>query len=244
MRNEFLSISFNLFTIEELADRVFNNDGFLWIVTPNVDHVVRYHRNSEFSNCYDKSDIIVNDSKILDLLSKMKGVNIGNTIPGSDLTSYLMNSPKMLNKKITIIGCSDSTISSIKNKYKCGDIFHYNPPMGFINDENEVESCLDFIKENPSQIVFLCVGSPRQEYLALRIKNSGCCNSAVLCVGASFLFLSGEEKRAPLILRKLSLEWLFRLVLNPKRMAKRYLIDGPVIFKIYIYDILKSFLGK
>jgi N-acetylglucosaminyldiphosphoundecaprenol N-acetyl-beta-D-mannosaminyltransferase len=231
---EFLSLCFDKYdSVEELANLVLNSNSFLWIVTPNVDHVVRFHKSKIFADCYKKANITINDSNILNLLSKVNKVDLGCVIPGSDLTKCIMESKQIIDKSICIIGCSEDTVDVIHSKYKIKTINHYNPPMGFINSDMEVQRCVDFIVNSNCDLIFLCVGSPRQEFLAEKLIGKNV-NSPILCVGASFLFLSGEEKRAPEIIRDFSLEWAYRLFQNPRRLAKRYLLDGPQIFFIFL----------
>jgi len=207
------------------------------IVTPNVDHVVRFHKDVEFRSIYQKSDIFVNDSRILRLLSSFGLQKINSLIPGSDLTEWLFDNITP-STRITIIGASADTIDIVRLKYNSNDVRHYNPPMGFINDEVEINKCLEFCESNSADIYFFAVGSPRQEFLANLLKEKGN-KGAFLCIGASILFLAGEEKRAPVLMQKMNLEWLYRLIQDPKRLAKRYLVDGLRIFPIYLRELMK-----
>ena len=238
LRDNVFGISFEQFTICELSKKILDGccDGSI-IATPNVDHVVRYHNDQRFKEIYSKVDCLVNDSRILKLLSSLGVTNkITSLVPGSDLTKALFDKA-VAGTCFCVIGGSDETIGVVRKKYPNIEIDHYNPPMGFITSEAEVEKCIQFIKKSSSSVAFLAVGSPRQEELALRVKNAGS-SSALLCIGASILFLSGEEKRAPKILQHLNLEWLFRLLNDPKRLARRYLIDGPKILKIFALEVL------
>lgn len=241
-RNKFLCVEFSEYDIEGFSSGILSNKfrGKI-IVTPNVDHLVRYHRDDVFRMEYSKADIYVNDSRILKLCSKLFKKPLNSLVPGSDLTKHIVSTcPKDL--AITVIGGSQKTIDSVRNDYSLSRISHKNPPMGFIKDEQEIEACIEFCLSNPADLIFLAVGSPQQEILANRLKKSGC-NSTFLCIGASFLFLSGEEKRAPLFMRKLHLEWFFRLIQDPKRMYKRYLIEGVKIFPIIFREKLKEIRG-
>jgi exopolysaccharide biosynthesis WecB/TagA/CpsF family protein len=98
--------------------------------------------------------------------------------------------------------------------------------MGFIDDPQEVERCIDFIERHPSPMTVFSVGSPRQEILACQIFERGAAKGIGLCVGASLLFLSGRVKRAPVWVQRLSLEWLHRLCTEPRRLAGRYAGDA------------------
>lgn len=93
-------------------------------------------------------------------------------------------------------------------------------------------------------MVVFSVGSPRQEILALRVFEHGAAVGVGLCVGASLLFVSGKIQRAPEWMQRLSLEWLHRLIHEPKRLGKRYVRDAyrivPVIIKEIRSDTKKS----
>ena len=69
--------------------------------------------------------------------------------------------------------------------------------MGFVKDESEVQKCVDFVINNPSKYIFLAVGSPQQEIVAKAISKNGNARGLAFCIGASILFLSGSERRAP-----------------------------------------------
>jgi exopolysaccharide biosynthesis WecB/TagA/CpsF family protein len=74
------------------------------------------------------------------------------------------------------------------------------------------------------------VGSPQQELVARALQERGRARGLALCVGASLDFIGGIEQRAPLWMQRASLEWLYRLLQNPRRLAGRYLVRGPRIF--------------
>jgi N-acetylglucosaminyldiphosphoundecaprenol N-acetyl-beta-D-mannosaminyltransferase len=193
------------------------------IVTPNVDHVIRYNQDCNFKSVYDGADYFLNDSRILKLLSKFVGKPLNSLIPGSDLTFSLFETLRITKSKcrIGIIGSTLDDIKIIESKFDVTIVAHYNPPMGFDKIESEMSKCVSICKDANLDIIFLAVGSPRQEVLAAKMKKNkvkGC----YLCIGASLLFLSGSELRAPKLVQKLSLEWLFRLCTNPKRLGKRY----------------------
>jgi exopolysaccharide biosynthesis WecB/TagA/CpsF family protein len=103
--------------------------------------------------------------------------------------------------------------------------------MGFINDPAAVEATLQFIEaQSPFRFCLLAVGCPQQEILARALKVRGKAKGLALCVGASVNFLTGTERRAPRWMANIGFEWLFRLILNPTRLARRYLVRGPRIF--------------
>jgi UDP-N-acetyl-D-mannosaminuronic acid transferase (WecB/TagA/CpsF family) len=103
--------------------------------------------------------------------------------------------------------------------------------MNFIRNPAAVEDCLKQIEAlAPFRFCFLAIGSPQQEILAQKLKARGKARGLALCIGAAINFMTGVEQRAPQWMQNLGLEWLFRLMSSPRRLAKRYLIKGPRFF--------------
>lgn len=219
-------VNFHDIGLEKAAESILemsSKDGFSVVVTPNIDHLSRLNGNaeSELSFIYKNADLSLCDSKVLQKLLKLKGIKIENVVPGSTLTEYLFSSGVMDSKKICIVGADEDDIELVKERFKAVDIAHISPSMGFINKPDEVKSIVERITFLSPDIVFLAVGSPRQEILASKISESYS-RGVGLCVGASILFLVGKEKRAPLIIQYLHLEWAYRAIQRPKTLLKRY----------------------
>ena len=210
------------------------NHGFRFIVTPNVDHLVRVSKEPDvFNPLYEASWLSVCDSRILELLAKFSGIPL-KAVPGSDLTQQLFDNVITKDDPITVIGADKEIIEPVKSLYGLDKINHYEPPFGLRHKPDEVAKTAEFIAKNPARYVFICVGSPQQEMVAKACLDRGDCVGLGLCVGASLDFLSGRTKRAPKWMQEARLEWLFRLASEPKRLWKRYLIDGPKIFWLWI----------
>jgi len=208
--------------------------GFRYIVTPNVDHLVRLKKEPKiYGPLYKTSWLSVCDSRILELLANFSAIPL-HAVPGSDLTAQLFDNVISPQDPVTIIGASADMVEQVKAKYGLTKIYHYEPPMGLRHKPDEVAKTAAFIAENPSRYVFICVGSPQQEMIAKAALERGDCVGLGLCVGASLEFLTGKIKRAPIWMQQARLEWLFRLASEPKRLWKRYLIEGPQIFAIWL----------
>ncbi|MNZ28342.1 putative N-acetylmannosaminyltransferase [compost metagenome] len=199
-----------------------------YIVTPNADHFYRLSepRNSDFIAAYANADLRICDSRIIQKLSFAERHRIRNVIPGSDLTHMIVTSEWASKLDLLIVGPEPHELEVIRHKFFLPNLKGYTPPMGFIRSEAEVRKCIDVIKKSQADIVFLAVGSPQQELLAHRIKQTASDafpkGTVILCIGASFDFLSGKIKRAPIMLQKLHLEWLHRALSNPSRLIPRY----------------------
>jgi len=233
---EFIGATFDPLTpIQTLARAKWMtaNHGFRFIVTPNVDHLVRVAKEPDvFNPLYEASWLSVCDSRILELLANFSGVPL-KAVPGSDLTQQLFDNVIAADDTITVIGADSEIIETVKRIYGLNQVNHYEPPFGLRHKPDEVAKTAAFIAANPARYVFICVGSPQQEMIAKACLDRGDCVGLGLCVGASLDFLSGRTKRAPKWMQRTRMEWLFRLLSEPKRLWKRYLIEGPKIFWIW-----------
>lgn len=209
----------------------FGQDRFGYAVTPNVDHLIRYYEDASFRAQYRAADFVLMDSRFAARLVRLlKGVRLP-VCTGSDLTAKLLSDVVQPTDRIVMIGGGDEQAEQIKAKYGLTNLRHHNPPMGFLKDPASVEETLKFIESaSPFRYCFLAVGSPQQESLAQSLRARGVARGLALCIGASLNFITGHERRAPVWIQKLALEWLFRLMQNPRRLARRYLIRGPRIF--------------
>jgi len=206
---------------------------FAYVVTPNVDHVVRLERiRSDLWPAYRRAWLTLCDSRILARLAARAGVQLP-IVTGSDLTAAMFERVVRPSDRIAILGGSAAMIASISERYGLSDVVHYNPPMGFIHNALERAHAIAFLLDAQARFSFIAVGSPQQEILAYRVANSGVAIGIGLCVGASLEFLTNDKSRAPQVLQTLALEWLYRLAMEPRRMWRRYLVDGPQIFAIF-----------
>lgn len=240
-RVEVAGMPFDLLDAHDVEFAIRNRSSselFEYVVTPNVDHVVRSHRLG-LRHLYDDAWISVCDSRVLAKLAPLLAIRFPAVVTGSDLTRQILDSFLRQGDHITVIGCTDEQVAKLRAIKANIEVHHFNPPMGFINQTHEVQRAVDFVLSHPSRFTFLAVGSPQQEKLAIKIKEAGGTGLG-LCIGASILFVVGAESRAPNWIQSINLEWLYRLVQNPKRLWRRYLIDNPKIFLLILQERLAS----
>ena len=202
-----------------------------YVVTPNVDHLIRCHEDPSYRAIYRAADFALLDSRFAAYLLRVtKGLRLP-VCPGSDLFPELLQNVVQPSDPLVLIGGTDAQAEMLRRLYGLANLRHYNPPMGFIRDPAEVEKCLEFIETTgPFRFCFLMVGAPQQEQVAHQLKQRGRARGLVFCLGASLNFITGAERRAPIWMRRLALEWLYRLMQDPRRLAGRYLLRGPRIF--------------
>ena len=236
---EFLGLPFQAMKTRDAARHIALNarggDGFWYVVTPNVDHVVRMEREPELEPLYRSSGLILNDSRILELLASWEKMDLPAS-PGADIVQTLFERELEQDEPVVVIGCTASEITALKARFGLSDVRWHDAPMGLKNNPDAIRAAADFMADNPARFHFLCVGSPQQEMVAMAAYERGGVSGVGLCCGASIDFLTGRTRRAPEWMRKYRLEWLHRLTSEPGRMVKRYLVDGPKIFGIWRRD--------
>ena len=216
-------------------------DPFWYITTPNVDHLVRIQDNRRLLKLYENSSVTICDSRILRLFYFLIYGRLIRILPGSDLTASLFERLRSgISKNIVIVGGESEQVETLISDYDLHAVIHKNPPYGFVKSVAEIKSIVRWVERQKPSIIFLAVGSPQQEVIAYLLRRRNKARGVGLCVGASIDFLTGKERRAPKLMQKAYLEWLYRLLQNPRRMAHRYLVSGPRIIGILLRDRLLS----
>jgi N-acetylglucosaminyldiphosphoundecaprenol N-acetyl-beta-D-mannosaminyltransferase len=205
---------------------------FGYVVTPNADHLVRLSRNPGLQPLYDGALLCLMDSRVVARGAGLLGLTTPAVTTGSDLTAALLAQHLRPQERVTIIGVREQHMAELVRRTGIAPPAHYDPPMGFDRDPVEMARAVRFVLDHPARYVFLAVGSPRQEQLAAAIVATGAATGTGLCIGASLEFLAGAVPRAPGFMQKAGIEWLHRLMADPKRLSRRYLVDNPVIFRL------------
>ena len=205
---------------------------FAYVVTPNADHLVRLSRNpATYQPLYDGAWLRLLDSRVVRRLARLLGLAAPPVVTGSDLTAALVRDAAAAGEWVTILGLTRDEAQELAVRTRLR-FMHHDPRIGFENYPDSFEEALRFIEDNPARLVFLAVGSPRQEIVARALAARGIAVGTGLCVGASLEFLAGTERRAPLLVQKAGLEWAWRLAQNPQRLWRRYLVDDPAILRL------------
>jgi exopolysaccharide biosynthesis WecB/TagA/CpsF family protein len=213
------------------AVSIFGSERYGYVVTPNVDHVIRYSQDRQFRRLYAQATYVLLDSRFLAHIVRLLKGQVFPVCLGSDLTSAVLTSVVKPLDVAVLVGGTAEQAQILKERFGLQSFHHIDPPMNFIRDPTAVEACLRAIEAvSPFRFCFLAIGSPQQEIIAQNLKERGSARGLALCIGAAVNFLTGSERRAPQWMQQTGLEWLFRLLQNPRRLAKRYLVRGPVIF--------------
>lgn len=228
-----LRLTFDDCDLEAALERVtaFDRNRFGYVVTPNVDHLIRYAEDRTFREAYAAASFVFIDSRFLARLLKLLRGQPIRVCPGSDLTAALFRRLLRPDDPTVLVGGTPTQAAQLRSQYGLHRLHHVDPPMGFIADPRALEQCLQAIERaSPFHSCFLAVGSPQQELVAHQLLERGAARGLALCVGASVNFLTGVEQRAPVWMQHAGIEWLHRLATDPGRLASRYLVRGPRIF--------------
>lgn len=220
----------------DAIDSLIKEDNCSYVVTPNVDHIVQLEKDEELKRVYENASLILTDGKPLIWISNWYKTPIKEKISGSDLfprvcelaakkgyTMYLLGAAE---------GVADKAAKNLMDKYKGLNIVGtYSPPFGFEKDKVELKKIERQIQEVHPDILIVVLGCPKQEkYMYHHCKELDVPISFGL--GASIDFEAGNIKRAPRWMSEHGLEWLYRITQDPKRLAKRYLVDDMKIISI------------
>ncbi len=239
-QREFLGVRFDNATYEDAArmiEALARSDEFSYVVTANVDHILWLHPEKpsqigdRFRQAYDSARFRLCDSRILKLLARVRGVDL-KVVTGSDLTADLFHALLKKGHTVAIVGGDEAMLRELGERFPGPRYLQHRPPMGVLQDQHSVDGIVEFVAAAKADIAFLAIGAPQSELVALACQQSGRCRGVGLCIGASIEFLLGRKSRAPLWLQQLSLEWAYRLLTEPRRLWKRYLVTGPRIFSL------------
>jgi exopolysaccharide biosynthesis WecB/TagA/CpsF family protein len=223
-RRSFLGAPFDLLTPSMVLDLVANNHsgmGFRYVVTPNVDHVVRLQGNAQIRGYYQQAWLSVCDSRPIAGLARLLFLRLP-VVTGSDLTASIFNSVIRDGDLITLIASDEAVVRDIRLRYPKVRFRAHLPPQGLWNNEEALRACVDFAARAEARFVFIAIGSPQAEKIAYELSRHPEARGIGFCVGASLEFLVGAKRRAPLWMQHLGLEWLHRLATDPKRLWRRY----------------------
>jgi exopolysaccharide biosynthesis WecB/TagA/CpsF family protein len=215
-------------------------EAFSYVVTPNADHLVRLARAPALLPLYRDAGTCLLDSRVVAYAAAALGLRAPRVVTGSDLTERLLLQHLVPGERITIVGLRAAHLDALIARCGMAPPAHYDPPMDFDQDPRQLRQAVEFVLAHPARLVFLAVGSPRQEKLAAAIAATGRATGTGLCIGASLEFLAGAQRRAPDWTQRAGLEWLHRLATNPRRLARRYLLHNPPVFALLLRERLRG----
>ena len=212
-----------------------------YVVTPNAAHLARLSRgDADLRRIYERAHLCLLDSRVVALVARLVGLRPPPVVTGADLVAELFARVVEPATPICIVGGTPMMVQRLRERFRVGEIAHLNPSNGFWRCHDELARVADFIVSAQAKLTFLVVGSPQQEILAGLVASRGGACGVGICAGASLEFLTNVRRRAPRTLQRLSLEWAYRLCMEPRRMAHRYFVESPDGILLVLREALRQ----
>lgn len=238
-RIKFMNTDIDNLTMAETLNEIYKliqKKNCSYVVTPNVDHIVRLEKDEELQKVYKNASLILTDGKPLIWISKWYKTPIKEKISGSDLFPRVCQLAANKNYTMYLLGAAegvaDTAAKNLMKKYPGLNIVGtYSPPFGFEKNKQEMNKIKTQIQDVHPDILIVGLGCPKQEkFMYYHCKELGVPISFGL--GASIDFEAGNIKRAPKWMSNHGLEWLYRFSKEPKRLFKRYFVDDLKIIQV------------
>ncbi len=216
-----------------------------YVCVSNVHTTVMAFRDKEYRMIQNSAAMALPDGQPLSIVSKSRGYAEAQRVPGPDLMPEILDLSQEKGYSHFFYGSSQNTLEQLKkvmlSKYpKLRIAGMYAPPYRELTKEED-ENVVRMINESGADFIWVALGAPKQE--KWMYEHRGRVNGLMLGVGAAFDFIAGTAKRAPMWMQKLCLEWVFRIMQNPKRMIPRYL-NTNFSFMYHVHRESKAYKKK
>lgn len=199
-----------------------------YVVTPNVDHVVQLQERADLRAAYEHAALVTADGWPVVAASRLFGDRLPQRVPGSDLVPALFAAERPMTVFLlgAAPGVADRAAQRIEQQWPHVRVVGTcSPPMGFEQQEGESERIRHKINTCRPDVLIIGLGAPKQE-LWIHEHHQKLAVRVAICAGATIDFLAGHRKRAPRWMRRTGLEWLHRMLSEPRRLATRYFRDA------------------
>jgi exopolysaccharide biosynthesis WecB/TagA/CpsF family protein len=211
--------------LDDLRRRINAGLGFT-VATLNLDHVVKLHGDPDFYAAYARHSHVTADGNPVVWLCRLAGQRDVSLVPGSELIDPVAALAAETGLPVGLFGATPTSLQQAADalvaKHPGLKVAYCEaPPMGFDPEGEVAADAIEKIRQSGARVVFLALGAPKQERFAARAAEH-LPGVGFLSIGAGLDFVSGAQVRAPLWVRGLAAEWIWRLASNPSRLAARY----------------------
>lgn len=201
-----------------------------FVATANLDHLRRLQQPGAFRSVYEQATVVVADGMPLVWACRLQGTPIPGRVPGSDLIRSLPAAATRAGRSVFLLGgdagTADAAAAELMKASPGLRIAGTTcPPFGFEREEARMLDLRRTLAAARPDLVFVALGSPKQELLIAELR-SLLPRAWWVGVGISFSFVAGDVRRAPRWMQRLGIEWLHRLVQEPRRLLARYVWHG------------------
>jgi N-acetylglucosaminyldiphosphoundecaprenol N-acetyl-beta-D-mannosaminyltransferase len=209
-KTEIFGVKFDDLTMDEALEKM---QGF--VVLPYSEFIVRAQKDEEFRNILNSADFCLCEGRGLYFMARLMGKKLKQNIFGVDLIYKLNSKLRTQNSKLFLFGGRENVVKKVAEKLG-------NHVIGFEHGYQDVNKVVEKINLAKPEVLLVGLGSPEQEkFISENLKKMPSIKLAI-GVGGAFDFISGRIKRAPKIFQKTGMEWLWRLIVEPKRIKRIY----------------------
>ena len=227
-------------TLEIIDKRIVSQQSLHHVVV-NAGKIVAMQSDVELMQAVNEADLINADGQAVVWASKFLEKPLKERVAGIDLMTNLVELAHTRGYKIFFLGAKEKVVKKVVQTYR----LQYSNNIiagyrnGYFSTEDE-KKIAQQIRDSGAQILFVAISSPTKENFLYNYRKTLAKVSFVMGVGGSFDVVSGLVKRAPLWMQNTGLEWLYRLIQEPKRMWKRYLVGNTKFILLVIKEWLKK----
>ena len=227
-----VSFSQALSRIEQLVEA--KHGGFVF--TPNIDHVVTAEDQPAFAAAYGRASLCLADGMPIVWASRLLGDPLPERVAGSDIVGPLLELAGQRQWRVAFFGAgpgvADKAAAIAREKWRT-NVVSTDAPLVNLDNTAQVDAIAARLAEQRVDLVLFALGAPKQELLMATIADR-LTPAVLLGIGASLDFIAGTVKRAPALMQKTGFEWLYRLVQEPRRLWRRYLVNDPKFLLILL----------
>jgi exopolysaccharide biosynthesis WecB/TagA/CpsF family protein len=197
------------------------------VATLNLDHLVKLRASEAFREAYERHDLVVADGNPVVWLSRIARRPVA-LVPGADLVEPLTRLAAEEGVAVALVGATGETLADAGERLATRVpglriAARVAPGRGFDPDGEEAGEIIETLRHSGARLVLLALGAPRQERFAARAR-AALPGTGFVSIGAGLDFIAGSQRRAPAWVRRMALEWLWRMLSNPGRLARRYML--------------------
>jgi N-acetylglucosaminyldiphosphoundecaprenol N-acetyl-beta-D-mannosaminyltransferase len=242
-RQPLLNVWADDLSMDELLEQMAGAGGVVFTVNP--DHLYHLQYNPSFVSAYQSADIITVDSHYVRLALRLLGRPVVNRLPGSDIVpAFCARNAANPDVRIFLLGARPGVAQTAREAMnaKAGRelvVGAHGPSMNFVNDPAEIDAVLEMITASGANILLVGLGAPKQEIWISSVRHRLPHVRVMMGVGATIDYEAGAVQRAPMLLRRLGLEWTYRVYTEPGRYLMRYVRSSK-----FLWWMLMDRLGR
>ncbi len=216
------------------------------LITPNVDQAITLREDAALRSAFDHADVLIADGAPLVLLARALGADRLHRLTGADLLPAAAARAARTGWRIVLTGGrSDITVKAAANLRETygADVVAIPFPLISGPDDPAGRDVVEALREAHADLVFVCLGSPKQD-VWVDLWRDELPPGIYIGAGAAVDFAAGVRSRAPRLVQALGAEWLYRLLQEPRRLARRYMLRGPLFLVIVLRSLVTSRRGR